>query len=164
MDTTKIRGHHLHRRSDGRLERYCTECHSWKSTREFNRRIAVGKVDGPAMAWHWFHLCRDCRAHKYDRVKHGDISGLIPVDQVWWIYDELARRVGMLDAAELSGMSYDNLRRLLYRRSRHVQRRRVREAIELLRELREEDVWVAPTTGRPPGYSRSGTQPARLEL
>jgi hypothetical protein len=87
-------------------------------------------------------------------VAHQTVSGLVPLSSVWWIYDEIAQRVGMVEGAKLAGISYDNLRLILYRRSHDVQRRNVRTAIETLRSLRADNIWRRPTNGRPMAYAR----------
>jgi hypothetical protein len=133
------------------LERFCTECEKWLPVREFNRR--VNGYAHTTRAYHWFHLCRNCRSIKYDRTAHGDVSGLVPVSKVWWIYDEIVRRVGMYECAELCGVSYDTIRLILYRKSRHVQKRNVRNAMTALRDLRDNDVWTT-RIGRKPAYRR----------
>lgn len=146
------RSNHLRKGVNG-LERWCTSCKAWKPVKEFNRRVKQLQ-EGPPRAWFWFHLCRDCRANNYDRVAHGTVSGLIPLTEIWWIFDEIVQRLGMTKGAEAIGFSYDNLRRILYRQSRSVQKRHVRSAIMVLRELRDDDVWAAPTIGRPRKYRR----------
>ena len=140
---------------NGALVRWCTECKKWLKVKEFNRRLK--DTYGPPKAWHWFHLCKNCRSRKYNRTKHNDISGYVPVRDVWWIYDELADRIGMVKAAEASGITYDNLRLILYRKSIFVQRRNVRSAIVLLKELRRENVRTS-RTGRKPAYRKYDRQ------
>lgn len=149
-DTASVRGKHLRYSVLRGYERWCTACRRWLLVQEFNRRIK--DPPGPPRAWHWFHLCRTCRAVKYDRVAHNGASGLVPLTKVWWIFDEVTQRLGVVKGAEAIGISYDNMRLILYRRSQDVQKRNVQAAIFCLRDLRRENVKAAPKTGRPTRY------------
>lgn len=122
------------------LERRCSRCRRWKTVKHFSQ-VRTGARAGEHLA-----RCKECRNR--DRVKHTESSGYLPLLTVWWIFDEVQRRIGTKEACSRLGVSDNNYRMILYLRNKQVQKRIVARTIVLLRELREQNVWDPPRTGR----------------
>lgn len=82
--------------------------------------------------------CMHCAQHKRHKNKQPN-HGYVPLEQVWWIFDELIRRVGHMEAARRIGMSPSGLRLIKTRERRQVQKFTLAKAISALRDARQKN-------------------------
>jgi hypothetical protein len=139
--STRLRRHPL-RTIDGIEEKFCPGCDDFLPVERFSRRRQGSHREGELLS-----RCKSCIASA--KVKHGDQTGWIDSRISWPIFDELVMRLGLHQASQSISMSENAYRDLLYKRTFFTQKRFVRRAIVLLRELRDENVWERPTQGRP---------------
>jgi hypothetical protein len=137
-------GKHPIRTTEKGTEKWCSGCKKFCPITEFH----VGRTG--ARAGERRGRCRSC--YNTPLVKHGQATGWIPIDRVWWIFDEITQRLGQQRAADTIGFGVAALRSILYRRTYNVQKRFVVAALAVLRELRSNVVWDPPRLGRPLRY------------
>lgn len=83
----------------------------------------------------WCIHCSQYKKHKNKQPNHGYVS----MEQVWWIFDELIRRVGHTEAARRINMSSNGLRLIKKRERRQVQKFTLARAISALRDARQKN-------------------------
>lgn len=93
------------------------------------RKYPSGKISRHS----WCIHCCLYRKHKNKQPNHG----YLPVERVWWIFDELIRRVGHMEAARRINMSPTALRVIKTRGRKHVQKFTVTRAVLALRDARQ---------------------------
>jgi hypothetical protein len=141
---TRLRRHPFRETPKG-LEKWCPGCTRWRlCSLHFSKRRTGDR------AGEYLSRCKDCICRP--KTKHGSVSGYVPAPQVWWIFDELARRVGVRRSAESLGVSPETVSNILHRHTLRVQRRNVYRAITYLRCLRQDNVWDPPKQGRKASY------------
>lgn len=144
--TTNLRRYPYRVNADGVQEKYCTGCDKFLPVTEYYVRRSQGKRGNGK----YVSRCKQCVCRK--QTSHGDVGGWVPMVKVWFIFEELARRVGQTRSAEEVGMTPDAFRNIRYRRTKNVQKRHVVRAITYLRCLRLEGVWDPPKEGAPLGF------------
>jgi hypothetical protein len=80
----------------------------------------------------------DCDQHKRHKNKQPN-HGYVPVEQVWWIFDELIRRVGHMEAARRISMSPSGLGFIKRGKRRQIQKFTLARAIAALRDARQKN-------------------------
>jgi hypothetical protein len=84
-----------------------------------------------------FSQCIRCERLSRGR---GSDSGLVSIDRVWFIFKELQYRIGKAETCRRLGLSFNFWYRMERRIYNNIHRSTVKNAMFLLRELREENV------------------------
>lgn len=86
--------------------------------------------------------CRLCRCWKRLGKTSGDLEhGLVPVSEVIQFYEEAVNRIGLMELARRTGLTYWGISDVLYRRRKSVQKRNLKKVLlELVSARRKNEV------------------------